>query len=675
MDALGLSPPAALCLEGNLAENWRRWRRAFENYLVAINLIAAPADGDGRFPAGNDAIWLRQIAILRHCIGEEAVEVLDQFEFDGEADPAENPNRLPDVLNKFEGYFNPRRNRLYEWYTFWSLSQTEGEPIDMFVKRLRTQATRCEFGDMRDMMMLCRCAFGIANVRLKEKLLQDPDITLPRAVELIRASEVTKSQMDNLASNKAINALQAKVEEKSIDAVTTGKAEAPKPAPRKFKCKFCGYEHIKGKCPAFGQSCRGCGRKNHFEKMCNDKKVNSVEKNESTTSMNDLFVGLVQKSTTQKGSWSKEYLIVNGDHQEKVSFKIDTGAEANILPAKVAQKLQAQIQPSSAGLTSYTRHKISNVGRAKLKLKHIGDDHSDRTVGLEWFELVDGDFPPILGLSSSVNLGLVKRIDVVNTQSVLDEFSDCFEGIGCLDREHKIAINPDAKPTVNRARRIPLSMEDKVRAELDKMEANDIISKVDQPTEWVSSMVVIEKKNGQVRICLDPRELNKAIQREHHHIPTLEDIAHRFSGMRIFSIVDMKHGYWHIPLDEQSRLLTTFNTPFGRYAFNRLPFGINSAAEVFEKRVEEIFGDLNVAIYFDDLIVAGRNQKEHDDNLRKLLTRARECNVKFNRDKIQLNQTEVSYLGHIVLADGLKPDPKKVQAIVDMPDTTDKQGI
>lgn len=225
MDALGLSPPANLSLEGNLAENWRRWQRGFENYLIAINLVAAPANANGVFPDGNNAIWFRQIAILRHCIGEEAVEVLDQFEFDDAADPAEDRNRLPDVLAKFEAYFNPRRNRLYEWYTFWSLTQSNGEPIDMFVKRLRTQATRCEFGENRDMMMLCRCAFGIPNQKLKEKLLQDPEISLNRAINIIRAAEVTKTQMESIASGeKTVNVISG---EKATESVMP-----PTPAPR-----------------------------------------------------------------------------------------------------------------------------------------------------------------------------------------------------------------------------------------------------------------------------------------------------------------------------------------------------------------------------------------------------------------------------------------------------------
>lgn len=667
MDSLGLSPPASLCLDGNLAENWRKWRRGFENYLTAVNLVAEPANAAGVFPAGNGPIWLRQIAILRHCIGEESVELLDQFEFDAAANPPENSNRLPDVLGKFEAYFNPRRNRLYEWYTFWSLSQAEGEPIDMFVKRMRTQAARCEFGDMKEMMMLCRCAFGISNLRLKEKLLQDPEITLTRAVELIRASEVTKSQLENISGAKAVNEVRTEADAKSVNLVTE-RATAPKPAPRKVKCTYCGYEHQRGKCPAYGQTCRGCGRKNHFEKVCPRKKVDTIVS--STASVNDLFIGLIEDSDESRASWTKEYTVANGERTAKVNFKIDTGAEANVLPLAVAAQLQVDILPSTAGLTSYSRHRIKNIGKAQLHLRS-----NDTDQGPVWFELVEGEYPAILGQASSVELGVVRRVDSIKTESILEEFSDCFEGIGCLKRNHKIRVNPEVRPTVNRARRIPLSLEGKVKEELDKMEASGIITRVDQPTEWVNSMVVVEKKNHEVRICLDPRELNKAILREHHHIPTLDDIAHRFAGKKVFTILDMKHGYWHVPLDEESRLLTTFSTPFGRYSFNRLPFGVNSAAEVFEKRVEEVFGDLNVAIYFDDLIVAGKDQDEHDANLRKLLTRARENNVRFNRDKVQLNQNEVTYLGHIVSAEGLKPDPEKVKAITEMPDPADKLGV
>lgn len=235
--------------------------------------------------------------------------MLDQFVFDDTADPAEDANRLPDVFTKFEAYFNPRRNRLYEWYSFWSLTQSSGEPVDMFVKRLRTQATKCEFGEMRDMMMLCRCDFGISDQKLKEKLLQDPEITLNRAINLIRASEVTKAQLQTLNNDKAISV---------VTDVHPKSETTPIPTAQKFKCKFCAYEHVKGKCPAYGKECRKCKRMNHFAKACDSKDVSAISTTESTggdttKNMNQLFVGAVgdENKTTQSVTKIRARLLIS----------------------------------------------------------------------------------------------------------------------------------------------------------------------------------------------------------------------------------------------------------------------------------------------------------------------------------------------------------------------------
>ena len=114
-------------------------------------------------------------------------------------------------------------------------------------------------------------------------------------------------------------------------------------------------------------------------------------------------------------------------------------------------------------------------------------------------------------------------------------------------------------------------------------------SKVRPANDWVSNLVVVEKKDGSLRLCLDPKDLNKAIKREHYKIPTMKEIAAEFAGKTVFSILDLKDGYWQIQLDEDSSLLCTFSTPFGQYRFTRMPFGIKSASEVFQKRNEEAF--------------------------------------------------------------------------------------
>ena len=122
------------------------------------------------------------------------------------------------------------------------------------------------------------------------------------------------------------------------------------------------------------------------------------------------------------------------------------------------------------------------------------------------------------------------------------------------------------------------------------------------------------------RICLDPKDLNKAVKRPHYRIPTLEEVTHKLAGSVMFSKLDARHGCWSVSLDEESRLLTTFNSPYGRYCFKRLPFGMNLSQDVFQERMDCIIekwpGTIGIA---DDVGVFGRTEAEHDKNLHNLM--------------------------------------------------------
>lgn len=120
------------------------------------------------------------------------------------------------------------------------------------------------------------------------------------------------------------------------------------------------------------------------------------------------------------------------------------------------------------------------------------------------------------------------------------------------------------------------------------MTKDKIIAPISEPTDWVSSMVVVEKKNGSLRICIDPKDLNDAMKRSHYPTPTIDDITNDLKGAKIFSTFDTKNGYWQIELTEKSSKLTTFNTPFGRFRWLRLPFGICAASEEFQKRIKDV---------------------------------------------------------------------------------------
>ena len=294
------------------------------------------------------------------------------------------------------------------------------------------------------------------------------------------------------------------------------------------------------------------------------------------------------------------------------------------------------------------------------------------------FEVVEG-CQNILGLPTCTELRLVKRIDTVasKTEAPLSEYVDVFKGLGCITGvAHHIKVDPHHTPVIHPPRRVPVAKREKVRAELKRMMRLRVIKPIQEPTDWVNSMVTATKKNGKLRICIDPRDLNKAIKREHYPLPTIEEVLTRIPKATVFSVLDATSGYWQVKLDSSSAKLCTFNTPFGRYAFQRLPFGISSAQDVFQAIMHDIFKDIEgTEVIVDDLLIWAENEEQHDIVLKKVLQRARERNLKFNMEKSQIKCNSINYIGHTLSKDGLKPDPTKVEAIVKMATPRSKEEL
>ena len=228
-------------------------------------------------------------------------------------------------------------------------------------------------------------------------------------------------------------------------------------------------------------------------------------------------------------------------------------------------------------------------------------------------------------------------------------------------------LDENVTPVVEPCRKVPFALNYKLKVELDRMEKCDVIEKVVEPSEWVSGLVVVHKKDGNLRVSLDPRNLNKAIRREHFKLPTREEVMVQFAGAKVLSKLDAKSGFWQLKLTPSSSQLCTFATPFGRYRFKRLPFGIKFASEVYHRTIHGIFEDLpGVDTSMDDIIIWGESTEVHDQRLRAALQRCREVNLKLNPAKCEIGVLELTFLGDVVSAEGLKADPEKVRAIDEM---------
>ena len=181
-----------------------------------------------------------------------------------------------------------------------------------------------------------------------------------------------------------------------------------------------------------------------------------------------------------------------------------------------------------------------------------------------------------------------------------------------------------------------------MKEELTQLVEKKIIEKVTEPTDWVSSLVVVEKKNGKLRLCIDPKDLNKNLKRSHYPLPTFEEIVPELHNAKIFSTFDARSGFWQIKLTEESSYLTTFNTPFGRYRWLRLPFGISSASEEYQRRMADALAGLDgVKVFIDDILVYGSGENlqeamiDHDKKVEQLFHRLRSLNIKLNSEKVQ----------------------------------------
>ena len=261
-------------------------------------------------------------------------------------------------------------------------------------------------------------------------------------------------------------------------------------------------------------------------------------------------------------------------------------------------------------------------------------------------------------------------------QCLLNAYSNVFDGIGCLDDECHIFIDRNVAPIVCPPRRIPFVIQEKVKLELDYMVKNKIIEPINYRTDWVNAIAVAMKKNGKIRLFLDPRPLNKAIKRQHYALPTFEDIVSKVAGAKCFSILEARSGYWHIKLDNKSTNLTTFNTIFGKYRFLRMPFGLNVSQDIFQRKIEEALHGLpNHGIIIDDILLWANSKDEMLKNLCLTLQRCQERGIKLNLEKCQFMVSEVKYFGHVKSVDGIKPDPQKIQGLHDFPTPKCKADI
>ncbi len=379
----------------------------------------------------------------------------------------------------------------------------------------------------------------------------------------------------------------------------------------------------------------------------------------------------VSRTNRVPRTWD-ENLNING---RMAKFKVDSGSTVNTLSLRVFQKLGLReeiINPTNTTIRTYSENVMQPLGEFEATVTLRGRRSRAR------FLLMDEDVPSLLGMPTGAALGLfhIAKNSIIQWLENEDEEYE-FDGIDAIcdeflkpcDKTVEIKLKPGAKPVSVPPRRVPLALKNEVHEELLRMQRMGVITPVEEPRPWCHAMVVARKPNGKLRICIDPRTLNPWIEREEMMIPDIDNLIVNLDEAKIMTLLDLEAGFWQVGVDQESAKLLTFATPWGRFQYNRLPYGISTAAEIFHKAVVDALQDIpGVIVYVDDVLTYGKDVPEHDDRVARVKARLEERGFTTNKAKSKESVTRVKFLGHIIGEGQIIPDPDKIKAILDYPE-------
>ncbi|XP_062541464.1 uncharacterized protein K02A2.6-like [Armigeres subalbatus] len=519
--------------QNEIRGQWIRWKRNFE-YVVA-------ASGE------KDQTKLKFLLLAR--AGPDVQEVFQSIP-DADVDESDDVSPYKVALCKLDEYFAPKHHDSMERNIFWTLKPEAGENLEKFMLRAREQANKCDFG---------------------------------------------VSAFQNVGGN--VN---------RVFGDQSGRVA--------LECSRCGRRGHLGndpKCPARDKECGYCKRVGHFARKCKTaSSKNAVSDTQRRQDKRPLMKGIAQRIRTIPSEEAEvveeekpqSFIFSIGDGDEFIWLKlggvmtqmlIDSGSRKNIIDGSTWNWLKSQ-NVVIRNATKKVDQKFRGYGMDAKSLEVIGmfdstiripEKNCQSQCDARFYVIRDGN-QPLLGKETAkeldiLRLGLPDKPNQV-AQIVVKSSFPKMKGI-----KLHIPIDKSVTPVVQHARRPPIALLGRIEEKLDHLEAADIIEKVNQYSDWVSPLVIIVKDSGDLRICVDMRVANRAIKREHHLMPTIEDFLPRLKSAKYFSRLDIKDAFHQIELDELSRPVTTFITHRGMYRYKRLMFGVSRASEMFQKIIDK----------------------------------------------------------------------------------------
>ena len=682
-------------------EDFTEYSERFEQFLLANRI------GEDEMKR---AVFLSTIGgpsykLLRGLLGEEV-----------------KSKSFAEIVQALKDHLQPAPNVIAERYRFNKRDRKHGESVNAYIAELRKYSEHCAFGTSLNEYLRDRFVCGLNSQPIQQKLLAVKDLDLTKALEVARSFETASKDAKLLGATGVTGIHQATRTDEVDQEGVFRLQQQPRGRGRDTReyrsdtreCYRCGNQgHISTTCPYSTSICRRCGKTGHLERRCrSEKKESGASVPAKSGSSKPATIRTVCACTSHGCGGASEpeqgdflsldplslYLLgrpesvdpvmvevkMNG---ESVRMEVDTGAAVSVMSQSSYERIRDSRQPlreSGLKLKTYTGEIISPQGVAAVDVVYQ-DQQSQLPI-----TVVEGNVPNLLGRDwlSQLRLRweelfpLNRRLNVLEdvqgpVAELVAEFPKVFTNeLGCLKNfKVNIPVPEGTHPKFCKTRPVPYAMKSRVEEELDRLEKQGVWKRV-QYSKWAAPMVAVLKDprdpTGPIRICGDFKQtVNKVAPVDTYPIPSTIDQLAMLAGGEKFTKLDLSQAYQQLELDGPSQELLTINTHQGLYQPSRLQFGVHSATGMFQREMDSRLCRIPMTkVRVDDILVSGRTDAEHLQNLRLVLEELNRSGLTLRISKCSFMKDEVTYCGYVINKEGAKPMPENVEAVVKAPAPT-----
>ena len=680
-------------------EDFTEYSERFEMFLLANGI----AEADRKRAVFLATIGGPAYKLLRSLLGESV-----------------KTKPFADLVKAMKDHLQPEPNQIAERFHFFKRDRKQGESVGDYIAELRRLSERCGFGEALNTYLRDRFVCGLASERIQQKLLTVKDLTLEVALSTARSFETASRDAKMLhggsvGGSPAVRQLGDAQEEECIHRLyqnQTGRQRPNTGGKDTRECYRCGAQgHLANACPFSKAKCHRCGKVGHIRNKCHQKEkpqTGAATRPRTTSTAAVRKVGCVcQEPECESEAPTLDplslYLLgrpaavdpvmvevtING---KPVQMEVDTGAAVTVMNRSSYARVEGDgpLEESNLRLKTYTGEIVrpSGVGRVDVV-------YQDQKRSLMPITVVDGNVPNLMGRDWLGQLKLqwcelfplqqrVHKLDGASgpVNELVEQFPEVFtEKLGCLkDFKVKIPVPEGVEPKFCRARRLPYAMTSRVDDDLDRIEKQGVWKRVEY-SQWAAPIVVVLKDprdpTGPIRICGDYKQtVNKVAPLDSYPIPSTVDQLATLSGGEKFTKLDLSQAYQQLELDDSSKELLTINTHQGLFQPSRLQFGVHSATGIFQREMDRRLRRVPMTkVRVDDILVSGRNDAEHLQNVRMVLEILKKSGLTLKLAKCAFMQDEVTYCGYLINKDGVKPMPANVEAVRDAPAPTNLKEL